>query len=52
MVVNKESCHNIESEINDYLLAPCLSEESDPLSYWKEKRLTYALLGRIATKYL
>ena len=52
MVVNEESCHNIESEINDYLLVPCLSKETDPLSYWKEKSLTYPLLGRIATKYL
>ena len=52
MVVNKESCHNIESEINGYLLAPCLNEENYPLSYWKKKRLTYPILGRIAAKYL
>ena len=52
MVVNEESCHNIESEINDYLLALCLSKESDPLSYWKEKRPSFPLLGRIAAKYL
>ena len=52
MIVNKESCHNKESEINGYLLAPCVSEESDPVSYWKKKSLTYPLLGRIAAKYL
>ena len=37
MVINEESCHNIETEINDYLFAQCISEEIDPLSYLMEK---------------
>lgn len=41
-----------ESIVDDYLHAPLVSRQSDPLEYWKDKATVYPLLSTIARKYL
>ena len=50
--MNTEGSHTTEAEVTDYLCKPCLSEDCDPLEFWKEQRHTYPTLQKLAKQYL
>ncbi|RXN16177.1 zinc finger BED domain-containing 1-like protein [Labeo rohita] len=42
----------IASELNSYLLNPTIDSEEDPLLWWKQHRINFPRLSRLAQKYL
>ena len=40
------------TEVNKYLNLPCISEEENPLDYWKKEKDTFPVLSSLACKYL
>ena len=42
----------IAAELNSYLTLPKLDEEEDPLAFWKERRVNFPMLSKLARKYL
>ena len=40
------------TEVNKYLNLPCITEEENPLDYWKEEKDTFPVLSSLACKYL
>ena len=48
----QNSSNDINHEIDSYFSEPCISEDSDPLEYWKSKNSTFPKLANIACQYL
>ncbi len=41
-----------ELEISDYLSEPCILENSDPLTFWRQNSSRFSSLAKVASKYL
>ncbi len=42
----------MEAELNSYLMSPAIDGEQDPLAWWKEHRVNFPRLSKLARKYL
>ena len=49
---SSESYSSAEVNVEKYLKEPNQPRESSPITYWKEKKIMYPILGKLASKYL
>ncbi|KAK3873511.1 hypothetical protein Pcinc_021479 [Petrolisthes cinctipes] len=48
----KTTCYTSSMEVSTYLADPCVPEDTDPLRYWEQNKVSMPTLTKLAMKYL